>query len=320
MREKKLDVTAIGCLAVDYFALVPSIPGPEEKIMAGTYEVHPGGVSGNVLTQTARLGLRSGWLGKIGDDEAGEILIKEFEKEGIDTSHTEVVENKHSMFTWIQVDKRGGRSITMFPNVLIELTADEIEEKHADYIVSSKAFQAESCILPFSPMIRAMEIAKENGVTVVFDLDVPPSYLIQESKQATQEQLRRAIEISDIFIPCKAGARELVGSGNIESNARKLFDLGPEIVAVTLGEKGCIVMDKKDTITVPGYRVDVRDTTGAGDAFHAGFIYGVLNGKSLEETGRFSNACGAICCENVGARAMGTLDEVVSFMEKYKKP
>jgi sugar/nucleoside kinase (ribokinase family) len=320
MSEKKLDVTSIGCLAVDYFALVPSIPGPEEKIMAGKYEVHPGGVSGNVLTQTARLGLRSGWLGKIGDDEAGEILIKEFEREGIDTSHTEVVENKHSMFTWIQVDKHGGRSITMFPNVLIELTADEIEKKHADYIISSKAFQAESCILPFSPMIRAMEIARENGVKVVFDLDVPPSYLIHESKQATPEQLHRAIEISDIFIPCKAGARELLGSDDIEKHARKLFGFGPEIVAVTLGEKGCILMDESNTFTIPGYKVDVRDTTGAGDAFHAGFIYGVLNDMSLEETGLFSNACGAICCTNVGARAMGTLDEVVSFMKKRKHP
>jgi sugar/nucleoside kinase (ribokinase family) len=318
MSTKRLDVTSLGCLAVDYFALVPEIPEPEEKIMAVKYEIHPGGVSGNVLTQTARLGLRSGWIGKIGDDEEGEILLKESEREGIDTSHTEVVEGKNSMFTWIQVDKHGDRSITLFPNVLVELTADEIETKHADYIVSSRVLQAESCILPFAPMIRAMEIAKENKVRVVFDLDVPPSYLVHESKQATEEQLKTAIEISDVFIPCKAGAKELIGSDDIEDHVQKLLDFGAEIVAVTLGEKGCIVMDKSTTVTIPGYSVDVIDTTGAGDAFHGGFIYGILNDLPFEEMGLFSNACGAICCTNVGARAMGTLDEVISFMKERK--
>jgi sugar/nucleoside kinase (ribokinase family) len=316
MHEKMLDVTSLGSLAVDYFALVSEIPGPEEKIMAVKYEIHPGGVSGNVLTQTARLGLRSGWFGKIGNDGEGEILIKEFEREGVDASHAEVVEGKHSMFTWIQVDKHGDRSITLFPNVLIELTADDVEKKHADYIASSRVLQAESCILPFAPMIRAMEIARENGVKVVFDLDVTPSYLVHESKQATEEQLRRAIEISDVFIPCKAGAKELVGSDDIENHAKKLFDFGAGIVAVTLGEKGCIVMDKSNAFTIPGYGVDVLDTTGAGDAFHGGFIYGILNNLTLKEIGLFSNACGAMCCTKVGARAMGTLDEVVSFMKE----
>ena len=121
-----------------------------------------------------------------------------------------------------------------------------------------------------------------------------------------------------MFIPCKAGAKELIGSDDIENHVKKLLDFGAEIVAVTLGEKGCIVMDKSTTVTIPGYSVDVIDTTGAGDAFHGGFIYGILNELPLEEMGLFSNACGAICCTNVGARAMGTLDEVISFMKERK--
>ncbi len=82
-----VDVTAIGTLAVDYFAILPSIPAVDEKIMAEEYEIHPGGVAGNVLTQLGRLGVRAGWIGKIGNDEAGKILLGDFEKEGIDTSH-----------------------------------------------------------------------------------------------------------------------------------------------------------------------------------------------------------------------------------------
>jgi len=71
MKNKNADVVAIGALAVDYFALLHSIPGPEEKVIVSGYEIHPGGVAGNVITQTARLGLNSAWIGKVGDDETG---------------------------------------------------------------------------------------------------------------------------------------------------------------------------------------------------------------------------------------------------------
>ena len=125
-----MDVVAIGTLAVDYYALLPSIPAADQKIMAEGYEIHPGGVAGNVITQIARLGANAGWFGKIGSDESGNIILDDFKREGIDTSHTEVVEGKHSMFTWIQVNSHGERSITMFPNVLVELTPEDGEEKH----------------------------------------------------------------------------------------------------------------------------------------------------------------------------------------------
>ena len=102
-----MDVVGIGCLAVDYFALLPSIPAADEKIMAEKYEVHPGGVAGNVMTQLARLDVRAGWLGKIGNDDAGTVILEDFENEGIDASHVQVIEGEHSMFTWIQVNRQG---------------------------------------------------------------------------------------------------------------------------------------------------------------------------------------------------------------------
>ena len=76
MAEKVVDVTATGTLAVDYFALVSFIPGPDQKLMADGYEAHPGGVSGNVITQLARLGAKTGWYGKIGDDDAGKMILE----------------------------------------------------------------------------------------------------------------------------------------------------------------------------------------------------------------------------------------------------
>jgi len=310
MEKSKVDVSSSGTLAVDYFALLQKIPGSDDKAMAEKYEIHPGGVAGNVITQIARLGLSAGWFGKIGDDEAGKILIREFINEGIDTTHIEIVKNEHSMFTWIQVDKNGNKAITMFPNVLNKFTVEDVEKKHKEYIRSSKVLQVEACVLPLKPALRAIEIAKESGVKVVFDLDVVPSHFIDEAHLATKEELRRAIELADVFIPCKAAAVELIKSKDIPGNARKLLDYGPHIVAVTMGEKGCIVLSRDEFHTIPSFKVKVIDTTGAGDAFHGGFIYGLIKKLSLKSTGVFANACGALCCMNVGARAMGGLDEI----------
>jgi sugar/nucleoside kinase (ribokinase family) len=310
MAESKVDVSSTGTLAVDYFALLQEIPGPDEKVMAKGYEIHPGGVAGNVITQVARLGISTGWFGKIGDDEAGKIIIREFINEGIDTAHVEIIKAEHSMFTWIQVDKNGDKSIIMFPNVLNKFTVADVEKKHKEYISSSKVLQVEACVLPLKPALRAMEIAKESGVQVVFDLDVVPSYFVHEAHLATEEELRRAIELADVFIPCKAAAAELIESRDIPGNARKLLDYGPRIVAVTLGDKGSIVLSRDEFHTIPSFKVKVMDTTGAGDAFHGGFIYGLIKELSLKNTGVFANACGAICCMNVGARAMGGLAEI----------
>lgn len=310
MVDKKVDVTAVGTLAVDYFAVVPKIPGEEEKIMAEKYEVHPGGVAGNVLTQLARLGVKSGWIGKIGDDEAGRIVLNEFIKDGVDISHVEVVKDDYTMFTWIQVDSKGARAITMFPNVLVKLTSEDVERKHSGYIETSKILHAEICLLPIGPVLKAMKIAKNANVRIVLDLDVPVSYYVDKAKLGSREEVHEAIGIADVLIPCKSAARELIGSEDILAKGSKLLELGPEIVAITLGDKGCVVFKGEHSWVVPSFSINAVDTTGAGDAFHGGFIYGLLKGFDLEKAGRFANACGAYCCTGLGARYMGRYDDI----------
>jgi len=311
------EVSSIGTLAVDYIGIVPVIPGMDGKTMADRLEICPGGVAGNVITQIARLGIHTGWMGKIGNDETGTILLKEFMNEDISTDHVEVENGKSSMFTWILVDPNGNRSITMFPNVLNEFTADDVENKHADFIASSKVLMAEACVLPLSPVIRAMEIAKEAGVQVVFDLDVTPSD-IERTKMGTEKDLERVLKLSDVFIPGKAAAAELLGTNDIKSNARKLLKYGAKTAAVTMGDQGCIVLNKDEFYEVPGFKVDVVDTTGAGDAFHGGFVYGLLKNLSLEETGRFANACGAYCCTGIGARSVGGKNEINTLLNSKR--
>lgn len=312
----QVDVTALGTLAVDYFALLPRLIGAEEKIISEGYEVHPGGVAGNVITQVARLGVNAGWFGMVGGDEPGDILVREFRKEGVDCTHVEMVEGEHTMITWIQVDRRGERSIVMFPNVLNKLTERDVEDKHGDYIRQSRVMHAEACLLPLRPVLRAMEIARQAGVKIVFDLDVPPSSFVRDMGLATMDELLHALELADVLVPCKSAAAELLESEDIVGNAGRLLEYGPATVAITLGDRGCVVLDREQAHTVPAFGVKVVDTTGAGDAFHGGFIYSVLRGMDLRAAGVFANACGALCCTRVGARAMGSLDDINALIEK----
>lgn len=201
----------------------------------------------------------------------------------------------------------------MFPNVLNEFTGDDVRTKHRDYIANAKVLMVEACVLPLEPDIAAMEIAREAGVTVVFDLDVTPSG-VESMNMGTMKELERAISLTDVFIPCKAAAAELLGTEKIEDHVDELRKYGPDIVAVTLGERGCIVLNEEERHIVPGFEVEVVDSTGAGDAFHGGFVYGLLNGLSLFETARFANACGALCCTAIGARSSAQLSQVEELL------
>jgi sugar/nucleoside kinase (ribokinase family) len=312
--RKGVEVVSIGAMAVDYFGLMPALPKPGEKVVADRYEIHPGGVAGNVVTQVARLGGRAGWIGKIGDDPAGRVILEEFQREGIDYSHTEIVEGGYSMFTWIMVDAKGERTIVMFPNVLASFTGGDVESKHAEYITSAKILQTEACALALEPMIRAMEIARGAGVRCVFDLDVSPTHLIDEARLGTRRDLDRVLSLTDVLIPSKAAAAELLGDGDFEAGAERLLDRGPQAVVITLGEKGSIYVDRSVRCRTAGFRVEAVDTTGAGDAFHGGFIWSLLQGHSAEQACMVANACGAHCCTQVGARAMGSRQEIESLI------
>ncbi len=304
-----MQITSVGTLAVDYYGFVSVLSPKDGKTMAKAYEFHPGGVAGNVITQLARLGCTTSCFGKVGDDVTGRILLEDFEKHGITTSHLEVVPGKNSMFTWILVDDTGDRSITMFPNVLNELTVEDVRTKHAQLIRSSRILMAEACVMPLAPVLEAMRIAQEAGVLIIFDMDVTLEEILR-TDMGTKEDLMEAIALADVFIPCKAAAVELLGTSDIQEHIHELQYDSSKIVAVTLGAQGCSIYAQGSRLDVPGYPVEVIDTTGAGDAFHGGFAYGLLNGFSLKDTGEFANACGAYCCTGIGARSSGTLVEI----------
>jgi fructokinase len=310
----KVDVVGIGSCAVDFFAIVPRLLGSEEKINATRMEIHAGGVTANMLTQVARLGTSTGWLGLIGDDENGRIIQKAFTEDGMDLSGVEVVRGERSALTWIPVNPGGERCIYMFPNVTGKLSVLHVKNRFASHIKGAKHFHTEASQLPIVPLKEAMKIAKDAGVRIFFDMDVTPRFFAQMNL-GKQEELCDALKLVDVLKPCKAAAREMTGVTDYNRMADQLLNLGPKLVAITEGEDGCLIATKEKRVQVPAFRVNVVDTTGAGDAFMGGLSYGLLQGWDLDRVGIFANACAALCCTKVGARAMSRLDEVLAFVK-----
>ena len=223
----KAEVVGIGSCTVDYFAIVPRLLGPEEKINATRMEIHAGGVTANNLTQVARLGASTGWLGLIGDDENGRIIQKAFTEDGMDLSGIEVVKGEHSSLTWIPVDSGGERCIYMFPNVTGKITVHQVLARFAQHIQAAKHFHTEASQLPIAPVKQAMQVAHDANVRVIFDLDVAPSFFAA-ANLGTQDELCTALRLADVLKPCKAAARELTGEADYEKIARQLLGLGPK--------------------------------------------------------------------------------------------
>ena len=309
-----VDVVGIGSCGIDYFAIVPRLLGAEEKISAERMEIHAGGVTANNLTQVARLGVKTGWLGLIGDDENGGLIKKSFTDDGMDISGVEVVKGERSTMTWIPVDAQGERCIYMFPNINGKITCYQVRNRFAPHIKKAKHFHTEASQLPLVPVKEGMLVAKDAGVRVFFDLDVTPNFFAQMNL-GTQEDLVASLKLVNVLKPCKAAARELTGQNDYDKIAGELLRLGPDLVAITQGAEGCLISSREKTVHVPAFKVKVVDTTGAGDAFMGALSYGLLQGWDFQRLGLFANACAALCCMKVGARAMSRLDEVMAFIK-----
>jgi sugar/nucleoside kinase (ribokinase family) len=310
-------VVGIGSCGVDYFAIVPRLLGPEEKINADRLEIHAGGVTGNNLTQVGRLGISAAWLGLIGDDDSGRLIKKAFADDGLDLSGIETIKGEQSTFVWIPVDAQGERCIYMFPNVNGKLSPAQVRTIFTSHITKARHFHTEASQLPLPPIKEGMQIANAADVRIIFDLDVAPSYFAQ-AKLGSAEDLIAAMKMVDVLKPCKAAAREITGESDYEKMAKKLLALGPKVVALTMGADGSLIATEEEMVHIPPFKVSVVDSTGAGDAFMGGLSYGLLQKWDYQRVGTFANACAAICCTKVGARSMGRRDDVLALIAEQR--
>lgn len=307
--EKQVDVLALGGIAVDLIVLVQGFPriGGETRITS--YQKCAGGSGANFAVAVSRLGLRSGFIGKVGDDDHGSFLLQEFKKEGVDTSLVTVERGLETSIVISLIDERGERTMLSYPGANTQLSPEDVDFSR---LSRSRLLQVSGYSFIHDPQksttLEAMRTARESGVLVSLD----PSPLIG---RVDPKVVKEALKLTNIIFPNMAEARALTGRQHTKSMVTRLLEMGPMIVALKLGWRGCLVGKEGQHILSPGFKVKVVDTTGAGDAFDAGFVVGYLEGWDLTKVAKFANAVGAISTTKVGAReGLPFFGEVEDFL------
>ncbi len=287
----KLDVIGFGALNLDRLYRVNMIAQEEEESFIIDLKESPGGSAANTIVGLARLGLKTGFIGKVANDRAGELLLKAFRKENVDTSGVTVSRRGRSGTVMGYVDAGGQRALYVDPGANDLLVFEEID---LEYAGDTEFLHLTSFVgkKPFEAQKRLVEML--SGIRMSFD----PGALYARTGLSS---LRSIVRRSFAMLPNANEVKWLTGQ-NYERGAQTLIKEGASVVAVKLGDEGCYVTDGRENHLVEPYKVKVVDTTGAGDAFCAGFLYGLIQNNDLYECGRLGNFVASRCIMKIGAR------------------
>ena len=280
------DVVGFGLNCIDHVCVVKRLPRLDSKQPLVTYDVQPGGQVPTALVALQRWGLRTAYVGSFGDDAGGVLARSSLAIEGVDLAATEVRPNTAQQVAVILVDEISGERSVLSQRVdALVLRAHEVP---GDMIQSGRVLLMDAVDLPAA--IDAACAAQAAGVMTVLDTDTPAP------------GIEALLQRTDILIVGAEFPACLTGRSDLRSALRAAARLGPWFVGVTLGAGGALAYVRGEFYYVPAYRVSAIDSTGAGDIFHAGAIYGVLQGWPVSATLRFAAAAAALKCEKLGGR------------------
>jgi len=281
-----MDIIGIENLILDFLVQIEALPTSNKSCPYQQASWQGGGNVASAMVAAARLGAEGGMIGFIGDDQYGKVCVNDFKRHGIDVSQIKIdKDGKTGFCIAIAETSTKCRSFIYQQKGCRMLRPDELDR---NYIAASKYLH----LGKLDPTcIQAARIAKECGVKVSIDA----GYYFPDTADY--------MDLFDVFVASEFYYEGLFDNKNYKENCAKLQAKGPEIVVVTLGEKGCVGMQDGNYFELPAFEVPVADTTGAGDVFHGAFIYGLLQGWNARETARFSSAVSAIKCTRLGGRA-----------------
>ncbi|MBC7232229.1 MAG: ribokinase [Chloroflexi bacterium] len=304
-------VAVVGSSNTDMVVRVPHIPSPGETVLGGEFVMAAGGKGANQAVAAARLGAQVTLVARVGQDVFGERALAGFRQEGIATQYITVDPEAASGVALIFVDRSGENSIAVAPGANARLTPQDVQR-------AQKAIEAADVLLlqletPLETVRQAAEIARHAGVRVVLNpAPAPPQPLPAD-----------LLALVDVLTPNEGEASLLAGRQiaqattltDAEAAARCLIEQGVKVVIVTLGARGALIVTSDFQQLVPGFAVDVVDTTAAGDAFNGGLAVALAEGQTLADAVRFANACGALAATKMGAQpSLPTAEEVARFL------
>lgn len=304
-------VLVIGSYNVGLTVLGPRIPKSGETIMGTQFDMGPGGKGSNQAIAIVRLGGSVSFLAKIGGDIFGKDAIALFERECIDTKYVIIDETTHTGAGIIFVDDKGQNAIGVAPGANYRLTVDDLRKystlfEQCDILL----IQLE---IPLSVVYQAIRIANRTNMNII--LNPAPAQKIES----------RFLSMIDVLTPNETEAEILTDIAVSDKESaltagKFLLSQGVNSVIVTLGDDGALLVSDEKEQHFPSYKVDVVDTTGAGDAFNGGLAYSLATGESIERAIDFASKVAALSVTKVGVvPGLPSMQDVEKYFERVDR-
>ena len=306
------DVLCMGRSCIDLYAHEMGVPITAVK----SFDAYVGGCPTNVSVGTRRLGLRSALLTAVGTDEVGDFVLDFLQREGVDVSAVPRFADRRTSAVLLTIQPPDKFPLTFYRENCADLglTIDDVHRASAN---SARIVFLTGTGLSGEPSrtatLFAAEHARREGSTVLVDIDYRPG--LWPSVDAFGTNVRTLLARADMAIGTEEEVCAATGERDGAAGARRLLEWGLPVLILKRGGEGAVVCRRgEEPVAVPPFKIQVVNVLGAGDAFASGFIYGHVNGWTLEQAARFGNAVGAIVVTRHGcANFMPTLPEVHEF-------
>lgn len=295
----------IGSMNMDLVIRTPRMPLPGENVFGKSFRMFPGGKGANQAVGVARLGIEVAMFGRVGKDVFGERLLKNLREEKVDADYVKKDENEATGMAFICVDDTGENSIIVVSGANMRCSKDDIDRVKS--LFPTMDFLILQLEIPPEVVGYAIEISHAYHLPVILNPAPAKEFKIE------------LLGNDDILTPNRYEAALLSGVKikDLESAklaAKRLQHRGVEKLVITMGERGALLVDGKETSYVPARSVKPVDTTAAGDAFTAGLAVALTEDKELEEAVHFANGVAALSVTKPGAQtSLPTRKEVEEF-------
>jgi sulfofructose kinase len=299
--ERHFDVVGFGLNSVDHLCVVDRYPDFNSKAEIQEYKMLAGGQVATAISFLSNVGLKTKYVGKVGSDDLGRFSRQTLNAERVDTSAVITEQGARNQYAFIIIDKRNGeRTILWQRDPQLNFKASELSEVDicSGRILHLDGYDAEAAV-------QAALWCQQQGIPVSIDLD------------RKVENCKELVENVDFLIASDNFPSEFTGIRDPGKAFWALQNYYQGFLAVTLGEKGAVTAIGDRCHVFPGLRIAALDTTGAGDIFHGGFIYGLLRNWPLDRIMAFANSAAGLSCLQLGAKGgICGLPEIMAHAEE----
>jgi sulfofructose kinase len=301
----EFDVVGVGLNATDTLLIVPHFPAYAGKVPFQEEHMSPGGQVASAMVACSRLGLRTKYIGAIGDDLRGRIQIESLQGLGINLDHVQLRKNCANQSAYIIIDRSTGeRTVLWRRDDCLRIQAEEITR---EMITGARLLHIDGH--DTAAVGRAAQIARGHGIPVTLDVDT------------IYHGFDRVLPNVDYLVASSEFPAAWTGETDPFRALQSIQnEYGMRVAAMTLGAHGALALENGRFHYAPAFVVNCVDTTGAGDVFHGAFCYAVLEGLPMREALDFSNAMAALNCTALGARGgIRGLSEVRALMARAER-